>query len=192
LPEIVTSARLTLRLWRLDEVDLLSRAVSESLEHLRPCMSWAATEPLSPDERAELLRSFARDWESGGDVVYGAFLGSDTEGDRTVIGGGGFTRRDASASLEIGYWVHVDHLRRGYAIEMASALIDSAFTVEGVERVEIHHDRAKTRSRSVPARLGFTFVGEHPDDRSAPAEEGIDCGWVVLRADWVNARDRRR
>ncbi len=200
LPDEITTVRLTLRLWRLEDADLLSRAVAESLAHLRPWMSWAAAEPLSPAERAVLLRNFTRDWASGGDVVYGAFLrgaGPDTSTDTdtdtdTVVGGCGYVRRDSLTSLEIGYWVHVDHLRDGYATEMAAALTDTAFSVAGVERVEIHHDRANTRSRAVPSRLGFTFVGEHPDDIAAPAEEGIDCGWVVGRAHWISRRGGRR
>jgi RimJ/RimL family protein N-acetyltransferase len=58
--------------------------------------------------------------------------------------------------------------------------------------VEIHHDRANTRSRVVPARLGFTFEGERADDVMAPAEESIDCRWVMLRPDWVSRRDQRQ
>lgn len=190
LPEEVTTERLTLRLWRLEDAGLLSEAVAKSLDHLRPWMSWAAAEPLSAEARRELIGKFGQDWESGADVVYGAFRGQP-DGTNTVIGGCGFSRRDR-AGLEIGYWVHVDHLHRGYATEMAAGLTDAAFNVDGIERVEIHHDRANTRSGAVPARLDFTFIGEHPDEAHAPAEDGIDCGWVVFRADWINRREQRR
>ena len=196
LPDQITTDRLTLRLWRLEDADRLSRAVAESLEHLRPWMSWAAAEPLSPAERGILVRNFTRDWASGGDVVYGAFLrgagsGPSTDTD-TVVGGCGFVRRDSPAGLEIGYWVHVDHLHHGYATEMAAGLTDAAFGVDGIERVEIHHDRANARSGAVPVRLGFTFLGQRPDEVTAPAEEGVDCTWVVGRADWINRREGRR
>jgi ribosomal-protein-serine acetyltransferase len=87
--------------------------------------------------------------------------------------------------LEIGYWVHVDHVGRGLATELSAALTDTAFTVDGIERVEIHHDRANVRSGAVPARLGFTLMGEHPAVRRAPAEEGVDCAWSVTRAEWL-------
>ena len=53
-------------------------------------------------------------------------------------------------TLEIGYWVHVDHLQKGYATEMARILTSAAFTVPGIERVEIHHDKANTRSGAIP------------------------------------------
>jgi len=194
LPESVATPRLTLRRWTVDDTDVLARAVEESLDHLRPWMSWTADEPLSPEDRMELLRTFQENWESGTDVVYGAFA-TGQEGSAAasaLVGGCGFTRRNDPSCLEIGYWVHVDHLRQGYATEMAAALTDAAFSVAGVERVEIHHDRANTRSGAVPARLGFRFDGERPDPVMAPAEEGFDCSWVVLRADRVSPRDRRR
>jgi ribosomal-protein-serine acetyltransferase len=194
LPETIPAPRLVIRRWRLEDADALSRAVAESLDHLRPWMSWTASEPLTADARATLLRGFERDWESGGDVVYGAWLpntvGGDTVGGEavggpTVVGGTGYRRRPERAALEIGYWVHVEHLGHGLATEMASALTDAAFAMEGVDLVEIHHDRANAASAAVPARLGFTFSGEHPDAVEAPAEVGIDCSWLLHRADWI-------
>ena len=193
----MTTPRLILRRWRLTDAAVLSRAVEESLDHIRPWMSWAADEPLSSVARAELLRTFEAEWASGGDVVYGAFLRDTTSGDTdpgtgTVVGGCGFTRRAGAGTLELGYWVHVHHLRRGYATEMASSLTDAAFTVAGVERVEIHNDRANGRSGAVPAGLGFTFAGERPDAAMAPAEVGMDWTWAVTRPAWVSRRGERR
>ncbi len=182
LPESMATPRLTLRLWRPTDGDALARAIEESLDHLRPWMSWAADEPLSPQARAELIRTFEENWLSGGGVVYGAFL------DNTVVGGCGLHRRAALSTLEIGYWVHVDHLGKGLATEMAGALTGAAFAIDGVARVEIHHDRANVRSGAVPTPLGFTFAGEHPDAVMAPGEEGTDCTWVMLRADWASQR----
>jgi len=192
LPGTVSTPRLALRRWQVGDVAVLSSVILTTLDHLRPWMSWAAAEPLSAEARAEVLRAFERSWESGAEVVFGAFLHDDVAPGAVAVGGCGLVGRAERSALEIGYWVHVDHLRLGYATEMASALTDAAFGVGGVERVEIHHDRANLKSRAVPARLGFTFEGEHPDDPVAPAEEGIDCTWVMLRPDWVSRQDRRR
>lgn len=182
LPGSVRTPRLTLRRWTGADISVMARAITESLDHLRPWMSWAAAEPLSPGARAELVDGFERNFAAGTEVVYGAFF----EG--VVVGGSGFSVRDGGI-LEIGYWLHCDHLGSGYAAEMASALVDAAFEIEGVDRVEIHHDRANLRSGAVPARLGFTFAGERPDPVMAPAETGIDCSWVVRRPDWPRRRD---
>jgi ribosomal-protein-serine acetyltransferase len=182
LPETVQTPRLLLRRWLLDDAPLMSAAVDESLDHLRPWMDWASEGPLSAEARLELIRGFEHDWNAGGDAVYGAFL------DDVVVGGCGLHRRRGPSVLEIGYWVRVNHLRRGFATEMAAGLVDAAFTVEGVHRVEIHHDRANIASRGVPTALGFTFVGEQPNERRAPADEGIDWVWVMHRSEWTRPR----
>jgi ribosomal-protein-serine acetyltransferase len=181
LPGHVVTPRLQLRLWRVEDAPALSAAIERSLDHLRPWMWWAADEPRSPEDRIELIRSFRRDWEAGGDAALGVFRGDE------AIGSSGFHRRRGPHVLEIGYWIHVDHVRQGYATEAVAALTDTAFTVPGVEWVEIHHDRANVRSRAVPARLGFRFVGESPDVVRAPAEEGVDCTWRVTRDQWSRA-----
>ena len=103
-------------------------------------MSWIAFEPLSDRDREALIGRWEDDWITGREVVFGAFLGAQ------VVGGCGFHDRAGPNTLEIGYWVHVDHLRQGYATEMARSLTSAAFTVPGIERVEIHHDKANTRS----------------------------------------------
>jgi RimJ/RimL family protein N-acetyltransferase len=60
-----------------------------------------------------------------------------------------------------------------------------AFAVDGIERVEIHHDKANVASAGVPRRLGFTFEGETQDSITSPGEVGIDCRWTMTRQDWA-------
>jgi ribosomal-protein-serine acetyltransferase len=92
--------------------------------------------------------------------------------------------RPGFPALEIGYWVHVDHLGRGFATR-ATRLLTAAVLGPGlVEEIEVHHDKANRRSRRVPERLGFTFMGERPDEKVAPAEVGIDCTWRMTKAQW--------
>ncbi|MEL6984572.1 MAG: GNAT family N-acetyltransferase [Actinomycetota bacterium] len=180
LPGEVTTERLTLRRWRVGDVPILDEAVRVSLDHLLPWMAFAALEPLAADARVELIESWDDDWAAGGDAIYGAFA------DGAVVGGCGLHRRRGPTVLEIGYWIHVDHVRRGYATELARGLTDAAFTIDGIDRVEIHHDKANRWSGAVPGRLGFTAGPERPDEIVAPAEIGIDCTWFVDRVAWVD------
>jgi RimJ/RimL family protein N-acetyltransferase len=178
LPDVAETERLTLRRWTGADLPLLRRAILENRDHLLPWMPWVAAEPITDDARLALIESWTEEWESGGDVVLGAF------DDGAVVGSTGLHRRRGPGALEIGYWVHVDRVRRGYATEMARALTTAAFTVAGIDRVEIHHDRANVASRGVPEALGFVFDGEQPDGIGAPGEIGIDCGWSMTRVDW--------
>ena len=179
LPDTIPSPRLTLRRWVAADAPDLSAAVTANLEHLRPWMPWIAMEPASLVDRLALIAQWQTEWERGGDSVIGAFL----EG--VVVGSTGFHRRRGPGALEIGYWVHSDHTRKGYATEIGAALTSAAFTVPDIERVEIHHDKANLASAGVPRSLGYTFAGETLDAVTSPGEVGIDCRWVVQRDEWI-------
>lgn len=157
----------------------MATAVTESIEHLRPWMPWAADEPLSLDERTRLVEGWQATWREGGDSVFGIFL------DGRPIGGTGLHRRLGPDVLEIGYWIHVAHLRCGYATEAAKALTAAAFGFDAVVRVEIHHDKANVASRAVPVRLGYALSGEYVRAPAAPAESGVECRWVMTRPAWT-------
>lgn len=181
LPETVPAPRLTLRRWSTDDAPLLGSAISENIDHLCPWMPWIVAEPQSRVNRIALINQWHNEWQRGGDVVIGAFL------DEAVVGSAGLHRRRGPGVLEIGYWVHVDHIRRGYATEIASALTTAAFAVPGIDRVEIHHDRANIASGCVPRRLGYTFADETLNAVTSPGEIGIDCRWIMLRQQWANS-----
>ncbi len=179
LPDRVVTERLVLRRWDPADEPALSRAIAASLEHLRPWMPWAAGEPLGPAARVHWIDDVNRQWERGGDVVLGILL------DGSVVGGTGLHRRSGPDTLEVGYWVHVDHTGRGYASEATAALTGAAFTVPGIEYVEVHHDRANVASRRIPERLGFSMVAERePTTVASPGEERVDCCWRMARDDW--------
>ena len=67
---------------------------------------------------------------------------------------------------------------------MAWGRTAGTFDVPGIARVEIHHDKANVRSRTVPRSPGFTPGPEQPDGIHSPGEVGIGCSWSISRADW--------
>jgi ribosomal-protein-serine acetyltransferase len=174
LPERIEGEGLVLRRWLPSDARTLERAIRESEEHLRPWMAWVADEPLPLARRQAALERWERDWRAGGDVLLGIFLP-----DGRAVGSCGLHRRRGPATLEIGYWVHPAHLRRGLATRAARLLTDAALAVPGITAVEIHHDKANLASAEIPRRLGYRCVGERPDDRQAPAELGIDTAWRI-------------
>ena len=99
-------------------------------------------------------------------------------GDGAIVGGCGLHRRVGEGGLEIGYWVHVDHGRRGIATALARALTDAALALPDVDRVEIHCDEANVRSAAVPRRLGYRLDRIDDDEVTAPAEIGRSLIWV--------------
>jgi len=180
LPERIAGHQkgLLLRRWQTSDAEALGRALAEGSEHLRPWMAWVADEPLPLDRRRARIEEWERDRAQGGDVLLGVFL------DGQVTGGCGLHRRIAADGLEIGYWIHPGHLRRGLATRVAGLLTDAALSLPGITHVEIHHDKANRASAGVPRKLGFRWLGEAPDKPEAPADLGIEWRWRMDRASW--------
>jgi RimJ/RimL family protein N-acetyltransferase len=175
LPLELAGERVVLRCWRIDDAATLSALVQANLEHLRPWMPWAAAEPLTVAQRIELIASWTQTRDAGGDAVYGIHV------DGEAIGGCGLHRRIGPDGLEIGYWVARSQCRRGYATEAAALLTATALSIDGIDRVEIHHDKANIASAGVPRRLGYRFVLERPDEETAPGGTGIEWVWRIER-----------
>lgn len=177
-PDRVETERLVLRLWTEADVPGLVAAITASLDHLRPWMHWVEGEPETVEQKTKRVVRWREEWEAGKNLTLGVFL------DGEPIGGTGLHGRVGENALEIGYWIHVDHANKGYATELSRALTDAAFRIEGIDRVEIHHDKANIASGRVPEKLGFTLAQEGPRSPQAPGEMGVERIWVMTRHAW--------
>lgn len=149
----IDTARLRLRCWRPQDASLEQSAVTSSLTHLRPWMAWATHEPLGPADRVTRMRARRGEFDLGRDYTYGVFAPDESQ----VWGGAGLhLRPELKDGREIGYWVHIDHLRRGYATELSAALVRIAFEVDGLARVQIRCDPQNVPSAGIPRKLGFS------------------------------------
>lgn len=174
---------LVVRRYSPDDAAAMVEAVAASIEHLRPWMPWIAFEPQSIDQRRALLRQWSNEWETKESFPYGIF-----END-ALVGSTGLHVRSGAGVLEIGYWVHAEHVGRGIATIGARVMVDVGFEMSEVSSIEIVHDPVNVASRRVPEKLGFTFVGEfvRADDPHysqmplAPAEQGLGCRWRLTR-----------
>lgn len=149
---------IVVRPWQEADAPALSRAVADSLEHLRPWMPWIEQEPMSDAARAAWIRDAGRKRAEGGDRLLGIWL------DGKLVGACGLHPRIGPGGLELGYWVHVAHVRRGIATQAARVLCEMAFAEPRVTHVEIHHDPDNVASGRVAAALGFYpagMAGEH-------------------------------
>jgi len=180
LPERVEHDGLLLRRWTVDDTEVLAELVAANIEHLRAYMPWISREPLTLDERRAMEAEWDDRWAAGGDLMMGIFS------DGVAVGSCGLHRRLGPGALEIGYWVHVDHLGEGIARRASEALSGLAFTVPDIEVVEIHHDLSNVHSRLIPEQLGFRLAGRSSAPRvpQAPADTGVDLIWRMTRSEW--------
>ena len=180
-PELLTSrtpkCEVELRRWRVADADLCFRMVSESLEHLRPWMPWAAGD-YGRQDAVDYLQRCEAGWSDGSAFQYLIL----TEG--TPAGSAGLMARIEPGGLEIGYWVHPASTGRGVATAASAALTDAAFALPGISHVEIHHDALNVASGRVPAKLGYA----HVDTRTArldlaPGDSGTTEVWRITPLD---------
>ena len=167
-PDEIDAGAVRLVRWGRIDPDVAWRAVSESLEHVRPWMAWARP-GYSAADAAEFRAGCDTRW--GHDFDYAIVTpGGDVAGSCSLM-------RRAGDVLEIGYWLHPAHVGRGLMTAAVRALVDEAFRL-GARAVEIVHDEANVRSAAVPLRLGFTDIERRPGaEAPAPADTGIDVVW---------------
>jgi RimJ/RimL family protein N-acetyltransferase len=156
-PQRIETERLVIRCWNPADAVLLKDAIDSSLDHLRPRMPWAQTEPVDLDARIERLRKWRSQFDAGRDFFYGIFSRDETR----VIGGTGLHTRQGPGTFEIGYWIRVDSINQGFATEAAAALTRAALDTEGIRRVEIRCDVDNLGSAAIPRKLGFTLERIH-------------------------------
>ncbi len=180
-PVILRTERLTLRPWNANDAEALAAAITTSLDHLGPWMPWA-TGPVTAHEMMARIVEWEVGRQQGGDDVLGIFQGD------LVVGGCGVHRRGGPGVIDLGYWIHDDHLGVGYASEAATALTDIAHDQPSVRVIRIEHDVANIRSSAVPRRLGYQLVGVRTRPPQAPAEVGVVATWAMTPHLWHHMR----
>lgn len=157
---------LLLRPWRPGDAPALRAAIDESLDALRPWITWASREPTTLPELEARLARYAADFREGASWRY-AVVDRDAG---ELLGGASLHPYPGPGALEVGYWVRSSRLRRGVASAAAAALARHAFEARGVDRVEIWFDPGNLPSEAVARALGFAPAGSRTtrrDDGSA-------------------------
>ena len=154
---IVTSFKIgddiTARPFRVGDAQSVFVAVNANYEHLREYMHWVV-----PDYSIRHAEEFIeRSIESAATMTslgFGLFTPSE------MIGSIGFVNFDGKARrTEIGYWIAKSHEGRGIISECCRLLINYAFDVLNMNRIEIRCATENVRSAAIPERFGFVREG---------------------------------
>jgi ribosomal-protein-alanine N-acetyltransferase len=96
---------------------------------------------------------------------------------RAVIGTGAFKGpADQNGVVEIAYGIAPEHQSRGYATEVARALVAYAMKSSTVKVVRAHTLPSANASTKVLTKCGFEFIGEVIDP-----EDGLVWRWELTR-----------
>ncbi len=185
----VETPRVVLRCWSPEDAPHAKKAEDESRDHLRPFMLWADRVPEHLAEVVDKLRLFRSWFDTGEDFMFGAFAKDDPA---RCIGGAGLHPRAGKGGIEIGYWTHVDEVRKGIATEIAGALTRAAIEIGRMRWVEIRCASKNVASAGIPPKLGFVHEATLKE-RLTHASGEIDDALVftLLARDYPTSAARR-
>ncbi len=143
----IFTPRLVLRRGRIEDADVLHKAVNEVWDELRQRMSWA----VDGAQNIEAQRAFL---QAGGD---GAILGFHKGTGDFVIATG--LHDDDRKSVETGYWVAKAYRRQGLAYEAMKAVLCHVFEETAHRAVRIRHADGNAASEGLIRKLGFIKTG---------------------------------
>jgi [ribosomal protein S5]-alanine N-acetyltransferase len=161
LPRSLESNRLTIRQWRMSDIDEHEELFQSSYEkHLSP---W-----LPPQEEAKTLSERKRQlhdrvlamldkWEEGSDYRFLIVRNQD----KRIVGQLGITGivRNVNQSAFIGYWIGRDYLKNGYATEATVMAFHYAFEFLRLHRISLWISPENPASLQIAKKLGLRHEG---------------------------------
>ena len=153
IPEELATARLVLRRWRPSDLDALAEVFA-----LPEVWEFPFGRGLTREETAHYLSQFLESWARDGYGMYALeLLGTDR-----LIGFTGIRLAtwfsEIDGDIEIGWRLHPECWRKGYATEAAMASLRVGFSELGPERIVAVVEPANTASLRLAERLGMRVV----------------------------------
>ena len=143
-----------------------------------PWISWASRSTDLDSARATLQRYADLQARDAG-RIYGIWLAE------TLVGGTMFVSFDADSGIaEIGCWLEPAATGRGLVTAAVRELINWAFRVRGLHRIEWHCRTDNTASANVARRLGLKLEGTLRENYPWQGVRHDSEIWAVLATDW--------
>ena len=165
---------------RLEESDAdeLYRLIEANRPYLARWLPWAET--LSFEGSVEFIRTIRRQ-EASNDGFQAALVSAGR-----IVGMAGFHSVNwAHRSTTIGYWLAEAHQGSGLMTRAVRTLVDHAFGVWDLHRVEIHAAVDNRRSRAIPERLGFREEGVRREAELIGGRYHDLAVYAILAQEWV-------
>lgn len=147
----ILSERLLIRCWSPADAGALRESLDASDAHLRPWIPFMKEEPRSLEETVRVLRENRAMFDSDENYRYGVF----SPDEKTLFGEVMLLNRVGPGAREIGYWMDLRQSGKGHASEAVAAMVQVAFVLDRVERLEIHCSPENLASVKVAEKLGF-------------------------------------
>jgi len=169
---------LTIRCYEFEDAPKIKEAIDCSIEHLHKYMIWSHSEPETIEQKKARIKRWRTAFMENIDYTYGIFRGEKQ------LGSTGLHTSLGMNSLEIGYWVRADEIRKGIATKASLALAIVALEYVKISNVEIRHHINNTTSSKIPQKLNFKKLDNY-------FEDNIENGrWLMTKAFLDKNRER--
>jgi RimJ/RimL family protein N-acetyltransferase len=180
---LIATERLVLRRFR--ESDAVTLAEYRSDPAVARYQSW------SPPFSLEAARALTGHLAAGDPGRPGWFqYAVELTATRTHIGDIGVNLHENRRQAEMGFTLAAAYQRRGFGVEMVSALLDHLFSVQGLHKVSAECDARNAASAALLARTGFVAEGRRRQHTWIKGEWTDDLLFGLLGADWLSSGAR--
>ena len=168
----------SLEILKEEDADALFTVVDVNRAYLRRWMPWLDG-TRCPADKLTYIQSMRK-------------LSADTLGlsaairvEQEIAGVAAYRTVDSvNRSGSLGYWLVESHQGRGIATRSCQALIDFAFAALNMNRLSIACAVENTRSRAIPARLGFQHEGFSRDAEWLYTHYVNHANYSLLQREW--------
>lgn len=159
-PNEFCTDRLSIRMPKPGDGDVVHSAIEESLPQLRPWLPFAHLNQTVEDVEANIREAHAK-FLRREDLRFHIFHRDSGE----FIASSGLHRINWKVpKFEIGYWINTKHSGKGFMSEAVQKITKFAFNELKGKRVEIRCDSLNSKSRALAERVGFKLDGIFKND----------------------------
>jgi len=152
IPYKIVSDRLILRCYEPSDIHQLNEKTNRSKEHLLPWLSWAKEAPYTLEMHVNTIRRMRSMYDTDQDYTLGIFDKNTGE----LLGGTGM-HTVSEKEFHIGYWIDIQHQKKGYITEAVKALTQVGLLYRNMHFVQVCNAKENSASRNIPLKLGFTL-----------------------------------
>jgi ribosomal-protein-serine acetyltransferase len=179
--EKTISDRVRLALIDSAHAEELYATIDRNRDHLRPWLGWV-DKTNAVGDLAQFVISARGRYQESGDITAVILCDGEPSG---CIGLGVDSKH---LSSELDYWLSQDYQGKGIITQCCRGMLEHAFEVMGLNRVQVRISPANERSKAVARRLGFTYEGTLRQVARINDEfEDLECH-SLLREQWLQAR----
>ncbi|MBO9195938.1 GNAT family N-acetyltransferase [Rhizobium sp. 16-449-1b] len=97
---------------------------------------------------------------------------------------GVFVSDENSEQGDLGWWLHPDHRKKGYAFEAVTSFVHWCFTEYRLHRLTAHTLSANLDSRNLMSKLGMRLESETIRSVRRNGRWHDEVGYAILREEW--------